>query len=66
MPSNDYAVVLYHMASPQAKTLVASRSNMGEARRVCQEFAGRGWQMQRRPDVHTFGDLVLTIQKGKP
>jgi hypothetical protein len=59
----NFQVVLYQLNQPDVKLVVARRGTQAECRAVMKEVAGRGWTMERRPDIHTFGELVLTFQR---
>jgi hypothetical protein len=61
----DYNVVLYMLnEQPRRKLIVGRRSSKTEARRCMSALANpRGdWQLERRPDIHTFGELILTFE----
>jgi len=55
----DYHIVIYDMNKPNTTITVAIRPNMTQARLVMRLFAGKGWDINRRPDVHTFGSIVM-------
>lgn len=58
-----YNIVLYMLGEAETKLAVAKRGTKQEARAVMKSLAGRGWEMERRPDIHTFGNLVMTFEQ---
>ena len=59
-----YQVVMYMLnTNAEPKLVVAKRSSKSECRIVMRDLCGRGWTMERRPDVHTYGDLVVTFER---
>ena len=59
----SYEVILYKMSDPEKVLIVAKRGTVAECRTAMRQFAGKGWTMERRPDIHTWGDLVLRFRK---
>lgn len=59
----EYEVVLFMLQKPDVKLVVARRTNKAECRRLMRVIAGTGWTMERRNDLHTFGELVLTLER---
>ena len=57
-----YDVVLYMLNSPDVKLRVTQRQSKAGARHAMRVLAGRGWQLERREDVHTCGELVMTME----
>jgi hypothetical protein len=61
-----YQVVLYNLKSSKELVVAAEFSDIGGARRAMNMIANKNWQLNRRPDVHTIGDLIMCIRvKGR-
>ena len=59
-----FQVVFYDINEPETKLVIAERTTQDECRLVMRDFANpRGWQMDRRPDMHTYGNFVLTLKR---
>jgi hypothetical protein len=61
-----YRVVLHKIGQVEPQLVVYLTESIVEARRVMRLFAaGKGWTLERRPDVHTFGELAIRIERSK-
>lgn len=60
--SKSFEVVLYMLPTPEIALVVGKRDTMPQARALMHQLAGKGWTLERRTDLHTFGDLVLTVR----
>jgi hypothetical protein len=59
-----YRIVLYMLTERDKKLIIAKVETLAEVRRVMNHLAtGTMWSRNRRPDIHTFGDLVLTYER---
>ena len=60
-----YCVLLYKHTAPDVQLIIARGLTLAEAQLRMRQLANpRYWVMNRRPNVHTFGeDLVLTMRR---
>jgi len=49
-----YNVLIYTGDNPDAAVKLYSGSDPKSVHNFCKHFCGKGWHMNRRPDVHTF------------
>ena len=58
-----FHVVFYDINEPETKLVIAECTTKDECRLAMRDFANpRGWQMDRRPDMHTYGNFILTLK----
>lgn len=62
-----YEVVMYMLQEPEKVLVVAKRPDKREAVSVMNKLAGPAWELDRRPFLHSFGKLILTVRRyGSP
>ena len=66
----SFQVICYDLKSEkdrlgEPKTFVVIADRLGsksECRGIMKQFCGRAWIKDRRPDLHSFGDVVITFR----
>jgi hypothetical protein len=53
-------IVLYNMDEPDIRVTVCEAQTQREADRIMKLLMGKGWNVDRRPNLHTFDRLALT------
>ena len=58
-------VVIYNLNEPDTKVTIAKAQDAKDARRIMTLFrkGNTAWKVNRRPDVDTWDDVVLTFIK---
>lgn len=60
----SYEVVLVIVQEERTEMVIAKRESLREARQAAQAFCGKGWTMERRPDLHSWTDnVVVSVRK---
>lgn len=59
----SYSVVMFMLSEPKKKLTVAKRPSREECRTVMNALAGKGWVLNRRRDLHSYGELILTFER---
>jgi hypothetical protein len=58
----QYRVILFNLLNPDAVVEVAVTGSQHEARRIMSRFRKGAWTINRRPDIDTLGNIVLTFR----
>jgi len=58
-----YTIVVYNLLERDTKVKIATVDTLHAARVIMSTVASKNWHMNRRPDVHTIGDLCMTVIK---
>ena len=58
-----HTIVIYNLLERDTKVTVATVNGLNEARLIMNKICSIHWTKNRRPDVHTIGDLCMTIIK---
>lgn len=54
-----FVVTISTLHSPDVKLIVARCASKAECARVMRLFSGKGWTIDRRPGLNTFGEIAL-------
>lgn len=58
-----YKIVIYWLDDRATQIVAAEDLSLSNARVLARMMCGKGWQMERRPDLHTYGSLVMAVVK---
>ena len=59
-----FRLVVYRNAAPENKVVVVGKVTQAEARKVKKLFSNpKTWNVERRPDLDTFGNIILVVER---